>query len=157
MFFGARSDYLTSRFPVGATVLIHGQLDRFGEQWQIAHPELLDPRQPEEGMLPVYRLVQGLGQRRLRALLRAAIVAGAGPARVAAGRSPGGAASWPSWNGAIASRRIGRPTPADLEPRCAARRRLACDELARQPAGPRADARRAHAPARPGARGRRDV
>ena len=91
VFFGARSDYLTTRFPVGATVLIHGQLDRFGEQWQIAHPELLDPRQPEEGMLPVYRLVQGLGQRRLRALLRTAIVAGAGPARVAAGRSPGGA------------------------------------------------------------------
>ena len=43
VFFGARSDYLTSRFPVGATVLVHGQLDRFGEHWQIAHPELLDP------------------------------------------------------------------------------------------------------------------
>ena len=127
VFFGARSDYLTNRFPVGATVLIHGQLDRFGEQWQIAHPELLDARQPEEGMLPVYRLVQGLGQRRLRALLRTAI-----------SRAPElpewlpvdllESQEWPSWNGAIGA--VHRPADsADLEPPCAARRRLACDEL----------------------------
>ena len=79
-------------------------------------------------MLPVYRLVQGLGQRRVRALLRAAIVAGAE-------RCPNGcrptcleAQDWPSWNAAIEA--VHRPaTPADLEPDCAARRRLACDEL----------------------------
>src|SRR5262245_54080613 len=73
VFFGARSDYLSSRFAVGATVLIHGRLDRYGEQWQIAHPELLDPRQPDEGMLPVYPLVHGMGQRRLRSLMAAAL------------------------------------------------------------------------------------
>ena len=78
-------------------------------------------------MLPVYRLVQGLGQRRVRALLRTAM-----------SRAPNlpewlpadllEAQEWPSWNGAIEA--VHQPADtADLEPLCAARRRLACDEL----------------------------
>jgi ATP-dependent DNA helicase RecG len=127
VFFGARSDYLTSRFSIGTTVLIHGRLDRYGEQWQIAHPELVELRQPGDGMVPVYRLAQGLGQRRLRTLVR-----------VALGRAPAlpewlpadllRRRAWPSWQEAMATAHA-PPATEDLAPSCPARQRLACDEL----------------------------
>ena len=127
VFFGARGDYLTSRFPVGATVLIHGRLDRYGEQWQIAHPELVEPPEPGGGMVPVYRLVQGLGQRRLRTLVRAAIARAPElpewlPPDLLQRRG------WPGWARAIAAGHA-PPTLEDLAPASPARRRLACDEL----------------------------
>ncbi len=127
VFFGARSDYLTSRFPIGATVLVHGRLDRFGEQWQMAHPELLDPSQPDAGMLPVYPLVQGLGQRRLRTLIGTALArAPQLPEWLTADLLH--TQAWPSWAAAIAT--VHRPAGAsDLGPSCPAQRRLACDEL----------------------------
>jgi ATP-dependent DNA helicase RecG len=127
VFFGARSDYLTTRFPIGATVLLHGRLDRFNKQWQIAHPELLDRGRAETGLLPVYPLVRGLGQRRLRTLMRAALerlpqLPEWLPEGLARDRG------WPAWQEAMT--RAHRPdTAADLEPDGPVRGRLACDEL----------------------------
>ena len=127
VFFGARSDYLTTRFPIGATVLLHGRLDRFNEQWQIAHPELLDRDRPDASLLPVYPLVQGLGQRRLRTLLQVAV---ARMPRLPEWLPDGlvQARGWPAWHEAMAAAH--RPgTGADLEPDSPVRSRLACDEL----------------------------
>ena len=72
-FFGSRTDHLSARFAPGAAVLIHGQLGRFGDRWQMTHPQVLDPRRAADGLLPVYRLRQGLGQQRFRAIVGAAL------------------------------------------------------------------------------------
>ncbi len=127
VFFGTRSDYLGSRFPVGGTVLVHGRLERYGEQWQMAHPELIEPRDPGQGMLPVYRLTQGLGQRRLRTLVQTALARAPNlpewlPPNLVLDHG------WPGWSEAIATAHA-PPTAADLDPGCPARQRLACDEL----------------------------
>ena len=127
VFFGARTDYLSNRFQVGATVLLHGRLDRYGDRWQMAHPEPLEPARPGDGMLPVYRLVQGLGQRRLRGLVGHALARAPDlpewlpPATLQA-------RGWPSWSAAI-KRAHHPPTLADLAPEAPAHERLACDEL----------------------------
>ena len=78
-------------------------------------------------MLPLYRLAQGLGQRRLRTLIRTVIARAPQlpewlPPDLLLERA------WPGWTDAIESAH--RPAmAADLEPNCPARRRLACDEL----------------------------
>jgi ATP-dependent DNA helicase RecG len=126
-FFRAREDSLAARFAVGGTVLIHGQLRRFGERWQMTHPELLDARRASDGLLPVYPLVQGLWQGRLRAIARAALdrlpeLPEWLPAELLARQN------WPGW--AAATRAVHRPaSAAGLEPHALARRRLAFDEL----------------------------
>ena len=120
-------DRLSARFAPGATVLIHGQLGRFGDRWQMTHPQLLDPRRAADGLLPVYRLRQGLGQQRLPAIVAAALdrlpdLPEWLPSELV--RRHG----WPGWAAAV--RAAHRPaTPAALEPTAPARQRLAFDEL----------------------------
>ena len=127
VFFGARGSQLATRYPVGGRVLLHGRLGRYGARWQIPHPEPLDGELAGAGAIPLYPLVQGLGQRRLRRLLGALL-----------DRLPElpewlphallGPRGWPSWD--QAARLAHRPpAPEGLEPGCPARRRLACDEL----------------------------
>jgi len=124
VWFHLDGDWLRRRFPLGAVQLVHGRLTRRDGRFRIAHPEILPSalvRAPRP--LPIYPLVEGLGQARLRALVREAAARLAeledwlGPA--AAGR--------PSF--ATALRRLHGLLPvgpAELE---AARRRLALDEL----------------------------
>jgi ATP-dependent DNA helicase RecG len=127
VFFRARGDYLAARFPPGATALVHGQLGRFGDRWQIVHPEPIDARQAEGGLLPVYPTVQGLGQGRLRRILRGALErAPALPEWLAASVLQRN--HWPGWLEAV--RAVHRPATAEtIEPSSPARRRLAFDEL----------------------------
>ncbi|MGE3293202.1 MAG: ATP-dependent DNA helicase RecG [Geminicoccaceae bacterium] len=127
VFFGSRGPQLTARYPVGKPVLLHGRLARFGGRWQIAHPEPIEGDLSGLGAIPLYPLVQGLGQRRLRRLLDGLL-----------GQIPElpewlpdallGQRGWPSW--AAAARLVHRPEAlAGLAPEAPARRRLACDEL----------------------------
>jgi ATP-dependent DNA helicase RecG len=147
VFFRARGDYLAVRFPPGTTALVHGQLGRFGDRWQMVHPEPIDPRQAEGGLLPVYPLVQGLGQGRLRRILRGALERAPTlpewlqPSVVRRNR-------WPGWLEAI--RAVHRPATVEAIERSApARRRLAFDELlARQLALALTRASRARLPGR---------
>mgnify|MGYP001417924112 CR=1 FL=1 len=127
VFFGAGGEHLARRFAPGGTALVHGRLARFAERWQIAHPVLLSENAADLGPIPLYPLVRGLGQTRLRALLaRALSRLPELPEWLPAARLR--AAGWPSW--AEALRALHAPSSAaDLEPGCAARRRLACDEL----------------------------
>ncbi len=95
-------------------MLAHGQLGRFGDRWQVAHPDVLDGRLAGAGLLPVYPLARGLTQGRLRAIARAALdrLPAALPEwlpRAILDRD-----GWPAWGEAV--RALHRPaTPADLE------------------------------------------
>ena len=79
-------------------------------------------------MLPVYPLVQGLGQRRLRALI--ANRASRGRRSCPNGCRPTCCTAQAGRAGRRRSRAVHRPADAaDLEPDCAGPARLACDEL----------------------------
>jgi ATP-dependent DNA helicase RecG len=126
-FFGRQGNRLAAQLKVGAEVLLHGQLERYGDRWQIAHPELLDPRGGPGAMVPVYPLVRGLGQRRLRAVVRAALERVPGlpewlPADLLRERG------WPAWAAALHAAHL-PPTMADLEPASPARQRLVFEEV----------------------------
>lgn len=126
-FFGKSSQHLAARFPEGAERIVHGQLGRFGGRWQIVHPDIIDPKHVGRGLLPLYPLVQGLGQARLRSVIGAIL-----------DRLPSlpewldtdllRARGWPAWADAL--RAAHRPaTPEALSPSAPARDRLAFDEL----------------------------
>ena len=72
-FFKPPRGLLEERLVPGREVLLHGQLGRYGERWQMVHPELLGKELPADHFLPVYPLVQGLTQHRLRTLLHHAL------------------------------------------------------------------------------------
>ena len=126
-FFGAHTEHLAARFAPGTAVLVYGRLGRYGDRWQMMHPQLLDQRRPEAGWLPVYSLGKGLGQHRFRSILRAALeLLPELPEWLPEDlrREHG----WPAWGDAI--RALHHPaTAATLEPESPPRRRLAFDEL----------------------------
>ncbi len=124
VWFRTRGDWIGARYPVGAARLVHGRLGRRGERFQIAHPELLPAALAERARpLPVYPLVEGLSQARLRALIGAAA---AGLEEVPEWLGPA-AAGLPSFRAALLRLHGLRPDePPTLED---ARRRLALDEL----------------------------
>jgi ATP-dependent DNA helicase RecG len=126
-FFQPKREFLDRRLAVGSEVLVHGQLGRYGERWQMVHPELLDGRHADGRLIPIYPLARGLTQGRLRAVVAAALerlpeLDDWLPAGLR--RDQG----WPGWAEAV--RAAQRPTtPEDLGPHAAARERLAFDEL----------------------------
>ena len=124
VWFHLRGEWMLRRFPLGAVRLVHGRLARRDGRFRIAYPELLPSalvRAPRP--LPIYPLVEGLGQTRLRALVREAAARFVeldewlGPA--AAGR--------PSFTTAL--RAVHGLLPVDGPDLETARRRLALDEL----------------------------
>jgi ATP-dependent DNA helicase RecG len=125
-FFRAKSEFLSNRFAVGSEVLIHGQLGRFGERWQMVHPDLLDRHRAGDGLLPVYPLVQGLTQGRLRGIVRAALER---VPELPEWLSPELCRQgWPGWAEALRAAQL--PAARDaLDPASPARLRLAFDEL----------------------------
>ena len=63
------------QLPLGEPKIVSGRLDRYGDQWQIVHPEVVDPAKVADLPLrePVYPLTEGLTSRRLRELVLAAL------------------------------------------------------------------------------------
>jgi ATP-dependent DNA helicase RecG len=130
LFFHARAAHLRSALPEGAQRVVSGKLGRFGQAWQIVHPELIAP--PETfatagALQPLYPLTTGLSQRGLgRALAEALELLPELPEW----QDPDWLAGqrWPSFAGAL--RRLHHPRSGDdIRPDSPARRRLAYDEL----------------------------
>jgi ATP-dependent DNA helicase RecG len=71
--------FLLKRFKAGQRILASGRPKYFGNRWQISHPQVkhLDENaEPQSGqLLPVYPLTEGLHQRHLRPLVKAALEA----------------------------------------------------------------------------------
>ena len=121
VYFGGSSGYVKKLWPLGQAQRIAGKLDRYGDQLQIVHPEILPADEPFREREPVYPLSEGLTSRRLSALVEQAI---ARAPDLPEWIEPGLLAQrgWPSWRDALAAVHA---DPADA----AARARLAYDEV----------------------------
>ncbi len=119
-FFNGRGDWLLRRFPPGAALRLHGRLGRYGDRWQMVHPEPL----PADGSaVALYPLTEGLTHGRLRGVVAAAL------ARLPELPEWQDAAllrrrGWPGWHQALAA--LHRPDGAADG---TGRDRLAYDEL----------------------------
>ena len=68
LYFGGRKDYLEKLYPVGEKVVISGQIELYGEERQISHPEFVV--KPEDvskipKFEPIYPLTAGITQKKL--------------------------------------------------------------------------------------------
>ena len=121
VYFGGASGYVKKMWPIGERQRIAGKLDRYGDQLQIVHPEILPPDEPFREREPVYSLSEGITSRRIAALVEQAL---ARAPELPEWIEPSLLAQrgWPTWRQAIA--RV-HADPADA----AARTRLAYDEV----------------------------
>ncbi len=63
------------QLPIGETNIVAGQLDAYGDEWQIVHPEVVAAGKAADLPLrePVYPLTEGIANRRMRELVTAAV------------------------------------------------------------------------------------
>ncbi len=63
------------QLPMGATKIVAGRLDQYGDEWQIVHPEVFGAGKAADLPLrePVYGLTEGIANRRMRELALAAL------------------------------------------------------------------------------------
>ncbi len=130
VFFHAREDYLRRLLPVGATRIVSGKVEHFGQDAQMAHPDHVVP--PDKAgdipaVEPVYPLTAGLAPKTLGKIALAALAKA--PELPEWNDAPLMAREgWPGWRPALES--LHHPAGAgDLEPEAPARRRLAYDEV----------------------------
>ena len=111
------------QLPLHQQRTIVGKLDAWGQEWQIVHPEVLEPGKAEEIALrePVYGLTEGITNKRMRELALGALERAPQmpewiePSLLATNH-------WPAWRSALAE--------AHSEPGAtSARKRLAYDEI----------------------------
>ena len=111
------------QLPLGEKRVVVGKLDAWGDEWQIVHPEVLEPAAVDGMALrePVYPLTEGISNKRMRELVLTGLE-----------RAPELAEwiepsllqreNWPAWRAALAE--------AHSEPAAtSARKRLAYDEI----------------------------
>jgi ATP-dependent DNA helicase RecG len=111
------------QLPLNEKRTVIGKLDAWGNEWQIVHPEVLEPGKGSEIPLrePVYGLTEGITNKRMRELALAALERAPElpewiePSQLARDH-------WPAWRSALAEVHSG---PAAT----AARKRLAYDEI----------------------------
>lgn len=130
VFFGGFGGRLETEHPVGSRRLVSGKVERFGLNWQIAHPDYVLPLERAAEMPlfeAVYPATAGLPARTVRRLALEALSRvpdlpeWQDPAWLARER-------FPSWLEAL--RTLHAPkSEADLSPQAPASRRLAYDEL----------------------------
>ncbi len=125
VYFGRASGMARKAFPIGEPRRVAGRLDRYGDAYQIVHPDHVQPidgdTTPPATIEPIYPLTEGLTNGRLAALIRDRVAAAPDlpewiePGWLAAQR-------WPGWRDAL--------TAAHHDPHAAINRdRLAYDEL----------------------------
>ena len=130
VFFGGFGGRLETKHPIGSRRLVSGKVERFGLNWQIAHPDYVLPLERAAEMPlfeAVYPATAGLPARTVRKLALEALSRAPDlpewqdPAWLARER-------FPSWLEAL--RTLHAPkSEADLSPQAPALRRLAYDEL----------------------------
>ncbi len=111
------------QLPLHQPRTVIGKLDAYGQEWQIVHPEVLEPAKASEVALrePVYGLTEGISNKRMRELALAALE-----------RAPElpewiepsllGREHWPTWRSSLAEAHSDPNTTV-------ARKRLAYDEI----------------------------
>lgn len=111
------------QLPLHQKRTVIGKLDAYGQEWQIVHPEVLEPAKASEVALrePVYGLTEGISNKRMRELALAALERApvlpewVDPSQLARDH-------WPAWRSALAE--------AHSNPEATnARKRLAYDEI----------------------------
>ncbi|HET9398182.1 MAG TPA: ATP-dependent DNA helicase RecG, partial [Sphingomicrobium sp.] len=111
------------QLPLNQKRTVIGKLDAWGNEWQIVHPEVLDPGNVDDVPLrePVYGLTEGISNKRMRELALTALERAPElcewiePSQLARDH-------WPAWRSALAE--------AHIDPSAAiARKRLAYDEI----------------------------
>ncbi|NUY39335.1 DEAD/DEAH box helicase [Wolbachia endosymbiont of Litomosoides brasiliensis] len=128
VFFNYSIKYLYRLFPIGASVIISGKLEKFAENWQIAHPDyvLLDTSQFKKiaCIEPVYRLCRGITNKSIRNIMDSYLKELSGlPEWISDTLIKQN--KWLSWKESI----IKLHRPDSLAEAEACRRRLAYDEL----------------------------
>lgn len=70
-FFGRNSGWPKKLLPLGEAKIISGKLERYGDELQMLHPEVLEPaEEPQIALVePIYPLSDGLGNKRMRQLI----------------------------------------------------------------------------------------
>jgi ATP-dependent DNA helicase RecG len=124
VYFGGHPGWAKKLLPLGEPRIVSGKLDRYGQELQIVHPDLVVP--PDEAVdlperEPVYRLSEGLTNRRMGQIAAQAV---ARAPDLPEWIEPGLLAQrgWPGWRDAV--------TQAHADPaEAAARARLAYDEI----------------------------
>ncbi len=61
VFFNYHKDYIIEQLPIGETRLISGQVERYGERWQMSHPDYI-VRENEAWKIPIYEPIYPLTQ-----------------------------------------------------------------------------------------------
>jgi ATP-dependent DNA helicase RecG len=130
VFFQARPGLLEDMLPAGERRIVSGQLSRYGERFQIVHPELVTThaRLVRRGSLePVYPLTQGVGA---NLLLRVGRAAAESLPELPEWQDPAWRhkRGWPGFSEALGALHI-PDAPTVIEPDSPARARLAYDEL----------------------------
>jgi ATP-dependent DNA helicase RecG len=130
VFFHARPDYLQKVLPRGEVRVVSGQVERFGAELQMTHPDHI--ARPEEldrlkTVEPLYPLTAGLTGKVVAKAVQAAL--GKAP-ELPEWLDPAylKARAWPSWRQALGAAHAPEGA-ADLLPTTPARCRLAFDEL----------------------------
>jgi len=130
VFFHAHQDYLQKTLPEGETRVVSGQLEVFGQEVQMSHPDhigTLAEIETLKAVEPVYPLTTGLTQKTLGKAISEALKAVPEPAEWA-DTTFVEKNHWPTWRTAILAAH-GPENLSDLEPDSANRNRLAYDEL----------------------------
>ncbi|WP_281020132.1 ATP-dependent DNA helicase RecG [Minwuia sp. IMCC3060] len=135
-FFRPRRDWLERQFPPGERRIVSGKLERYGDQFQMVHPEhVADPDKGEDVPLrePVYPLTAGLAPKSLRNAVVQAVERAPEISewQDAAFRAKNRFPDWQSALRTVHSDGAAAPVGADTDgdPDLLARRRLAYDEL----------------------------
>jgi ATP-dependent DNA helicase RecG len=111
------------QLPLHSKRTVIGKLDAYGQEWQIVHPEVLEPAQASEIALrePVYGLTEGISNKRMRELALAGLERAPElpewiePSQLVRDH-------WPAWRSALAQ--------VHSDPNATnARKRLAYDEI----------------------------
>jgi ATP-dependent DNA helicase RecG len=111
------------QLPLHQLRTVVGKLDAYGQEWQIVHPEVLEPARAGEVAIrePVYGLTEGISNKRMRELALAALErAPALPEWIES--SLLGREYWPAWRSSLAEAH----SNPDVR---IARKRLAYDEI----------------------------
>jgi len=67
-FFNARNDYLNRTLPIDKTVIVSGNLERFGRGWSMSHPDFIVKENKIDEIPkyePVYALTEGITRKRI--------------------------------------------------------------------------------------------